>query len=78
MKEWALRNKTWIGFVTVVAGIYVTYECPGLSHEACKYFADVLKMTGSFLAGAGVLPSDLRERFVQGRVSEKDISEEEK
>ena len=70
--EWAKRNKTWIGLVFALTGVYVTQSCPGLDHEKCKYISDGLLNLGSFLAGAGLLPSDYREKFVQGLVTKKE------
>jgi hypothetical protein len=70
--EWAKRNKTWIGLVFAIAGVYVTHSCPGLNSDVCKYISDGLLSLGSFLTGAGILPSDYRERFVQGLVKKEE------
>jgi len=75
--EWAKRNKTWIGLAFAGAGVYVTHSCPGLSYEYCKYISDGLLSLGSFLAGAGLLPSDFRECVVQGKVNMVELKADE-
>lgn len=52
------RNKTWVGLIASLLGVYVwNYGCPGL-HVYCAAIGVILTHLGSFLAGAGILPSD--------------------
>jgi len=70
--EWAKRNKALIGILFGGAGLYVNYSCPGLSHVICDNLSKGLISVGSFLAGAGLLPSDYREKFVQGLIKKEE------
>ena len=66
--DWAQRNKVLIGFVFLVAALYVkSFECPGLNHEVCTQLTLAMTNIGSFLTGAGILDSDFRARFVQNK-----------
>jgi len=64
------RNKMWVGLVFGLVGTYVwNFGCPGLEPQ-CARFAVLITNIGSFLAGAGILPSDFREKVVQGKVDD--------
>ena len=66
--EWLKRNKALVGFIFAALGLYVwNFGCPGLE-SYCEKLGPVLTNIGAFLAGAGVLPSDFREKVVQGKV----------
>jgi len=65
MRDWLFRNKAPIGIVFGTAAMYINYNCPGLDYQACEQVKSVLSHIGAFLVGAGVLPSDFRERFTQ-------------
>ncbi len=65
MGEWLLRNKAPVGILFGATAMYVNYKCPGLDPIACEQLQSVLSHIGAFLVGAGVLPSDFRERFKQ-------------
>jgi hypothetical protein len=72
--EFLTRNKKWIGLAFGALGFYVwTQGCPGLE-SYCVSIAVVLTHLGSFLTGAGLLPSDYREKFVQGLIKKEEIS----
>lgn len=67
------RNKTWIGLVFGLFGMYVwQFSCPGLEGY-CTTFGPALTNLGSFLAGAGILDSDYRQKFVQGILKPEDV-----
>jgi len=68
MKDFLLRNKTLVGLLFGGISLYVGYSCPGLDAHVCETTKEVCANLGSFLIGAGVLPSDYRAKFVQGRV----------
>jgi hypothetical protein len=68
MKNFLLRNKTLLGVVFGILAGYVHFNCPGLDFQMCETTKDVLSNVGSFLFGAGVLPSDYRQKFVQGKI----------
>lgn len=66
--DWLKRNKTGVGFGFAMAGFYVfTLGCPGLE-QYCQQVTLVLTNLGSFLAGAGLIDSDFRSKFLQGKL----------
>lgn len=63
------RNKAYFGTVFGLVGAYVwQFGCPGLA-SYCGIVAPILTTLGSFLVGAGLLDSDYRQKFVQGKVN---------
>jgi hypothetical protein len=75
--EWAKRNKTWIGFGFFVVTGFVQFGCPGLDGSICAKLTLAVTNIGSFLVGAGLLPSDFRERVVQGKVNMVELKADE-
>ena len=65
MRDWLFRNKAPIGIAFGALAMYINYNCPGLDFTACDQVKDIISHIGAFLVGAGVLPSDFRERFKQ-------------
>ena len=64
--EFLARNKKWIGLVFTLIGIYVwNFGCVGLE-QYCSKIGPVLTNFGTFLVGAGILPSDYRTSIAQG------------
>ena len=64
--DWIKCNKTLIGLIFFYAAGYVyTFSCPGLDSPTCSKLTIILTHLASFLTGAGLLPSDYREKFVQ-------------
>lgn len=65
--EFLLRNKKWFGLAFSALGMYVwNWGCPGLE-PYCAKAGPILTSIGSFLVGAGVLPSDYRSSISQGK-----------
>jgi hypothetical protein len=74
------RNKVLVGVLFYAGCAYVLiFGCPGAEgYISCDKLALVLANVGSFLTGAGLIPSDYREKFVQGRIDPLDLIEEKK
>jgi len=71
--DWIKRNKATVGLVFTIAGIYVwNFGCLGLESYCIKIAAGLTNL-GTFLVGAGVLNSDLREKVVQGVVKPEEL-----
>lgn len=64
--DFVKRNKKWIGFIFFAASGYTYFKCPGLTEATCILIIGGLSNIGSFLTGAGILPSDYRETISQG------------
>ena len=75
--DWLKRNKVSVGFGFFVITGFVQFGCPGLDGSICAKLTLAVTNIGSFLVGAGLLPSDFREKVVQGRVDMVELKADE-
>jgi hypothetical protein len=79
-KDFLMRNKApvgslfmglWLWAAVEECGVYFGIDLRG----KCEEVTNGLGMVGAFLVGAGVLSSDYRNKFTQGRVSPLEAAE---